>query len=301
MVIDALRTPDESFNELPDWPYEPKYLEGVFGQGDLRLHYIDEGPVDAEVFLCLHGAPTWSYLYRKMIPVFLEAGKRVIALDWLGFGRSDKPVDQAVYTFSFHRDTLTHFIDRMKLKRCVLVCQDWGGLLGLTLPVTHPNLLSGLVVMNTTIATGHSLGPGFEGWKTFIRKSPDLDVARLMQKSVDGLSLQEAQAYSAPFPDTTYKTGLRAFPTIVPTAPDMDGTQYAEPALVYWSEQWDGWSFMGIGLKDPIFGLGSMKKLHQKIKLCPPPMAIEVAGHFTQEHGEDLARAALLHQGYHGQ
>ncbi len=296
MTIDALRTPDEPFYGLPDWPYEAKYIEGVFGQADLRLHYIDEGPRDAEIVLCLHGAPTWSYLYRKMIPIFLEAGKRVITLDWFGFGRSDKPIDQTIYTFSFHRDTLTHFIDRMQIDRCVLVCQDWGGLLGLTLPVTHPKLLSGLVVMNTTIATGHSLGPGFEGWRTFISKSPDLDVGRLMQKSVAGISVAEAKAYSAPFPDSSYKAGVRAFPTIVPTTPDMDGVQYAEPALAYWTDEWAGWSFMGIGLNDPIFGLESMMELNQKIRACPKPMTIAHAGHFTQEHGDHIARAALAHQ-----
>ena len=299
MSIDALRTPEENFIGLPNWPYEAKYLDGWFNQHDLRLHYLDEGPKHADVFLCLHGAPTWSYLYRKMIPIFLESGKRVIALDWFGFGRSDKPRDQAVYTFSFHRQTLTDFIARLNIETCTLVCQDWGGLLGLTLPVTHPSLITGLVVMNTTIASGESLGPGFERWRTFVGKSPDLDIARLMRKSVAGLGLDEARAYGAPFPNASYKAGVRAFPTIVPTSTEMDGAQYAQRAIDFWSNQWNGWSVMGIGLQDPIFGLDSMEQLHQLIKNCPSPIQIREAGHFTQEHGRAIAEAAVRQQTIH--
>jgi len=217
----AVRTPDDRFANLPGWSYAPHYVDLVDG---MRLHYIDEGPASGPVFLCLHGEPTWSYLYRKMIPVLVEAGGRVLAPDWYGFGRSDKPVDDATYTFNFHRDTLVRFVEHMELRGDVtLVCQDWGGVLGLTLPVTHPDVLSRLIIMNTAIATGVSPGPGFLAWRDFVANNPDLDVVGLMKRAAPSLTEAEAMAYGAPFPTAESKAGVRRFPAIVPIADDMEG------------------------------------------------------------------------------
>ena len=166
-MSDVLRTPDERFNELPDFPYTPNYLDDLKGYDGLRMHYVDEGPRDAaNIFLCLHGEPTWSYLYRKMIPVFTAAGHRVVAPDYFGFGRSDKPVQDDVYQFDFHRGSLMAFIEHLELSNIVLVCQDWGGLLGLTLPMDLPDRFSRLLVMNTALGTGDvKLSEGFmDAW-----------------------------------------------------------------------------------------------------------------------------------------
>ena len=296
--MDALRTPDERFENLPGYDFAPHYVDNLNGYEGLRVHYIDEGPKDADrVFLCLHGQPTWAYLYRKMIPVFLESGARVIAPDWLGFGRSDKPVEDSVYTFNFHRDMMIELIIRLDLRNITLVCQDWGGLLGLTIAPDMPDRFPRLLVMNTTIATGESPGEGFDNWRAFNRSQPDLDVAGLMKRASPVLSEAEAQAYSAPFPDQPYKAGVRRFPELVMTSPDMEGVDVSERAMRFWSQRWEGKSFMAIGMQDPVLGPPVMEGLRQTIRNCPQPMKVEDGGHFVQEWGDDIARAALKHWG----
>ncbi len=185
MALDFVRAPDDRFADLPGWPYEPRHAELV-GFDRLRMHHVDEGPRGGDVILCLHGQPTWSYLYRKMIPVFLESGARVVAPDFFGFGRSDKPTDDAVYTWDFHRTSLIAFIERLGLGRFTLVCQDWGGLLGLTLPLDMPDAIERLVVMNTALAVGEPPGPGFLAWRQFVAGQPDFDVGELMRRAVPG-------------------------------------------------------------------------------------------------------------------
>ncbi len=291
--MDAVRTPESRFADLPDWPYAPRYLEALPGFSGLRLHYIDEGPRDGEVFLCLHGEPTWSYLYRKMIPVFTAAGKRVIAPDWFGFGRSDKPIADSAYSFAFHRDTLTAVIDALELDRFVLVCQDWGGLLGLTLPVTHADHLAGLVVMNTALAIGQSPGEGFLRWRDYVANSPDFDVGRLMGRSVAGITPAEIAAYDAPFPGPEYKAGVRTFPALVPIDPEMPGAATSRHASQFWAKAWSGPSFMAIGVQDPVLGPKVMRALHGRIRGCPPPLELPEGGHFVQECGAVVAEAAL--------
>ncbi|MEM8951443.1 MAG: alpha/beta fold hydrolase, partial [Pseudomonadota bacterium] len=146
-MMDALRTPDDRFRDLPGFDFAPHYVDSLPGYEGLRGHYLDEGdPTSDDVFLCLHGEPSWSYLYRKMIPVFAAAGIRVIAPDWLGFGRSDKPVEDAVYSFDFHRDYMLAFIRHLDLRNITLVCQDWGGVLGLTLPMEMPDRFKRLLI-----------------------------------------------------------------------------------------------------------------------------------------------------------
>jgi len=293
--MDVLRTPDERFYNLPDFTYAPNYVEDLPGCSGIRIHYVDEGPADAgPVWLCLHGQPTWTYLYRKMIPEFLGAGHRVVAPDFIGFGRSDKPADDAVYTFDFHREMLLAFIDRLDLRNIRLVCQDWGGLLGLTLPMSRPARFSGLLVMNTTLGTGDlPLGEGFLAWRAYSRSRPDLDVAALMLRSVAGLTEDEAAAYAAPFPDARFKAGVRRFPEMVPDAPDAPGAALSREARAWWKEQWQGKSLMAIGMKDPVLGPPVMRHLHTIIRNCPPPIEVPEAGHFVQEHGREIARKAV--------
>jgi pimeloyl-ACP methyl ester carboxylesterase len=299
MTIESLRTPDERFAILPGFPYAPKYLEDLEGYPGLRLHYVDEGPTDAdEVFLCLHGEPTWSYLYRKMIPVFTQAGARVVAPDWFGFGRSDKPTDEAVYTFDFHRESLLRFVERLDLRGITLVCQDWGGLLGLTLPMDLPDRFTRLLVMNTFIPIGEPVSDGFAGWKGFAAAVPEIPVAGLICSDAAGATnALDALAYDAPFPDNRYKAGVRRFPQIVPVEPGMDGIEHGQRARKFWSNDWTGESFMAVGLRDGVLGGPVMKELRGIIRGCPEAMELPEAGHFVQEYGEPIARRALEHFG----
>ena len=212
--MQVLRTPDERFLDLPGYPFAPNYLmvDDTEG-GELRMHYVDEGPRDAPVLLMLHGEPSWSYLYRKMIPLVVSAGFRAIAPDLIGFGRSDKPVDPAAHSWDMHRAVLLEFIERLDLRNVVLVVQDWGGLLGLTLPMAVPGRYQGLLVMNTTLATGDApLSPGFLAWREMCAKNPGFDVARLLARGNPQMSAAECAAYSAPFPDGGHRAALRAFP-----------------------------------------------------------------------------------------
>lgn len=288
----VLRTPDERFASLSGWPHEPRYLQRPDG---LRLHYLDEGPQQAaRTWLCLHGQPTWSYLYRRMIPVFAAAGDRVVAPDFLGFGRSDKPVDEAAYTFDSHRDSLLDLVKALDLRNIVLVVQDWGGLIGLTLPMAAPARYASLLVMNTTLGTGDQpLGDGFLAWRAFSNKNPDMDIAGLMRRACPHLSDAEAVAYAAPYPDASYKAGVRRFPNLVPDRADAGGAALSREARDFWRRAWTGKSLMAIGMKDPVLGPPVMRALHDVIRNCPAPMEIAEGGHFLQEWGEEIARNAV--------
>lgn len=297
--MQVLRTPDERFAGLPGWPYEARYLPVDVGTGAMRMHYVDEGPRDAAVTaLCLHGEPSWAYLYRKMLPVFTGAGLRVVAPDFFGFGRSDKPQDDAWYGFDRHRESLRRFVDALDLKNVLLVCQDWGGLIGLTLPLAyeHAQRFTRLLVMNTGLGTG-TVTEGFRQWRAYNNSQPDLAVGRLMQRGCAGMSDAEAAAYDAPFPDRRYKAGVRAFPNLVPDHDDAPGAATSRDAAAFWKERWQGESFMAIGLADPVLGAAAMRPLARLIRGCPPPMEIAEAGHFVQEWGAPVAEAALRHFG----
>jgi len=298
-TIEFLRTPDERFAQLPGFPFAPHYLQGLPGFGGLRVHYLDEraAPASGRTFLCLHGQPTWSYLYRKMIPVFTAAGHRVVAPDLFGFGRSDKPVADAVYTFDFHRTMLMRFIEALDLVQVTLVVQDWGGLLGLTLPMEHPGRIDRLLVMNTGLGVGRSPGPGFDAWKAFVAGNPDFDIARMMQRSTPVLSDAEAAAYAAPFPDAHYRAGARRFPELVPVSPGMQGAETSQRAAKFFREEWTGQTFMAIGMQDPVLGPPVMQALAKAIRGCPLPLEIADGGHFLQEWGREVAERALAHFG----
>lgn len=292
--MEILRTPDARFAGLPGFGFAPHYRDDLPGLAGLRVHYLDEGPVDAAItFLCLHGQPTWSYLYRKMIPLFAGAGHRVVAPDLLGFGRSDKPVDEAVYGFDFHRNMLIAFVEALDLTNVCLVCQDWGGILGLTLPPAMPARFTRLLVMNTTLPVGEPVSEGFDHWRAFNRSRPDLDIPALMRRSQPGMTEAEAAAYGAPFPAGRYKAGVRRFPELVMTAPDMAGVATARAAARWWRDDWRGPSFMAVGMADPVLGPDVMARLRATIHGCPPPLEIADGGHFVQERGDIIARAAL--------
>ncbi|UCC19813.1 MAG: alpha/beta fold hydrolase [Promethearchaeota archaeon] len=296
-MIEFLRTPVECFENLPSFPYEPHYIDNLNGYDNLRMHYIDEGSKDAnEVFLCLHGQPTWSYLYRKMIPIFLNAGHRVVAPDYFGFGRSDKPIKEEIYTFDFHRESLIDFIKKLDLKNITLVCQDWGGLLGLTLPMDMPTRFSRLLIMNTWLGVGDvPLSKGFLYWREWNNNHPDLEPGRLIAQQCPQLTDGEKAAYNAPFPDIKYKAGIRRFPNLVPDNLEAPGAETSRRAREWLQNEWFGESFMAVGMQDPVLGPSIMRILRSYIKGCPKPLKINEAAHFVQEWGEEIAKKALEH------
>jgi tRNA(adenine34) deaminase len=292
---DAVRTPDERFAGLPGYPWGPHYIHDLPALGGLRMHYLDEGPPEAPLtWLCLHGNPAWSYLYRRMIPTFLQAGHRVVAPDLVGFGKSDKPKKESAHGFSWHRQVLLEFVERLDLRSVVLVVQDWGGLLGLTLPMAAPHRYRGLLVMNTALGTGDApLSPGFLAWREMCAKNPEFDVARLFARGNPHLAPAECAAYAAPFPDRGHRAALRAFPPMVPERADADGAEVSRAARDFWANEWAGQTFMAVGEQDPVLGLPVMQALRAQIRGCPEPMLLPQAGHFVQEHGEAIARAAV--------
>ncbi|WP_310308793.1 tRNA adenosine(34) deaminase TadA [Hydrogenophaga laconesensis] len=296
---DAVRTPDDRFQNLPGYPWRPRYLNDLPALDGLRMHHLDEGPAEAPVtWLCLHGNPAWSYLYRKMIPVFEASGGRVVAPDLIGFGRSDKPKKESAHTFGWHRQVLLEFVERLDLRNVVLVVQDWGGLLGLTLPMAAPHRYQGLLVMNTILATGETpLSPGFLAWRKMCAQNPEFDVARLFARGNPQMTAEECAAYNAPFPDRGHRAALRAFPARVPEHHDDDGAAISREAREFWSRQWQGRSLMAIGQQDPVLGEPVMQSLHALIRGCPEPLRLPQAGHFVQEHGEAIAHAAVRHFG----
>lgn len=293
-TIEALRTPEERFANLTNWPYAPNYIDTLPDYEGLRVHYVDIGPKTAEhSVLCLHGEPTWAYLYRKMIPVFLEAGCRVVVPDWLGFGRSDKPVDDAVYGFHFHRTMMLRFVEALNLRSITLLVQDWGGILGLTIPQEMPERFARLLIMNTALAVGKAPGAGFLAWKAYAASQPDMDVGKLIARGTPVIGPAEIAAYNAPYPDIRYKAGVRRFPEMVMVEPGMEGIETSKNALGFWKDDWQGQSFMAVGAADPVLGVDTMQALRSVIHGCPDPLILPEAGHFVQEWGEEVARAAL--------
>ncbi len=294
-MVEFVRTPEERFKNIPNFPYEPHYIENLKGYEELRMCYYDEGPKDSkEVFLCLHGEPTWSYLYRKMIPVFLNAGYRIVAPDFFGFGRSDKPVNDEIYTFDFHRNSLIEFILLLDLENITLVGQDWGGIFGLTLPMEFPNRFKRLILMNTILPTGDfEISQGFKAFRDFMSRTPDVDAGRLIKSVTRHLTPEEVSAYNAPFLDIKDKAGIRRFPQLVPTSYDAPGGEISRKVRDWFLNEWSGESFMAVGMADPVLGPPMMEILRGMIPRCPKPLEIKDAGHFVQEWGEIIAKKAL--------
>jgi pimeloyl-ACP methyl ester carboxylesterase len=281
-----MRTPEARFAGLPGFPFRPRYLEWR----GMRAHYVDEGSGE-KTLLCLHGQPTWSYLYRRMIPPFVASGARVVAPDFIGFGRSDKPEDEAEYSFDSHRTFLLEFIESKNLGQITLVVQDWGGLLGLTLPMEMPERFERLLVMNTALGTGDvPLTEGFIAWRAYSSRNPDLACGKLLARACPHLTPAEAAAYDAPFPDARYKAGVRAFPKLVPEHKNDPGAAISRKARDWLKNEWQGETLMAIGAKDPVLGLPAMQLLRSWIRNCPEPLVLEDGGHFLQEWGDEVAQ-----------
>lgn len=293
----SLRTPDERFANLPDYPFVPHYLmiddsEG----GTLRLHYVDEGEQTAPVVLMLHGEPTWSYLYRKMIPTIVAAGYRVIVPDLIGFGRSDKPSHRSDYTYQRHVDWIRELLLQLKLQDITLVCQDWGGLIGLRLVGEHPERFARVVAANTMLPTGdHPLGDSFFKWQQLSQNIPIFATGNIIQGGCAmAMAPEVIAAYDAPFPDETYKEGARQFPMLVPARPDdpaAPANRKAWEALVQFKKPF----LTAFSDKDPITAGGSAV-LQKLIPGCAGQAhtAIENGGHFLQEdQGKKLAEVVV--------
>jgi haloalkane dehalogenase len=294
----ALRTPDERFRKLPGYGFEPHYAEIPDGEGGaLRVHYIDEGPRDArDRLLMMHGEPSWCYLYRKMIPILVAAGHRVIAPDLIGFGRSDKPDKRTDYTYQRHVDWMTSFIEAIDLTHATLVGQDWGGLIGLRLAAEHPDRFAHIVAANTFLPTGdRPAGEAFLRWQQFSQNTPNFDAGWIVNSGCStDLSDEIKAAYNAPFLDDTYKEGARQFPLLVPTSPD-------DPAAPANRKAWDvlnNWQkpfLCAFGDSDPVTK-GGDKAFIAAVPgtKCQPHTTIVGGGHFIQEdRGEELAKVIV--------
>jgi len=216
--VKVLRIPDTAFEGLADYPFAPNYLDvEAAGTPPLRLHYVDEGPRDATPILLLHGEPTWSYLYRKFVPPLAKAGHRVLAPDLIGFGKSDKPNERGDYSYERHVAWMSHWLIQLDLQDITLFCQDWGGLIGLRLVAAFPERFAGLVISNTYLPTGESIGPGFDAWRAFSQATPEFKTGRIVAGGCNReLSAAEVAAYDAPYPDESYQAGARQFPVLVP-------------------------------------------------------------------------------------
>lgn len=288
----ALRTPDARFENLPEFPYAPRYHTLRSG---LRMHYVDEGPREAPVVLMLHGEPTWSYLYRKMIPLFTAAGLRAIAPDLVGFGRSDKLPRMADYSYQGHVDWLREWMEALDLRRMTLICQDWGSLLGLRLAAEHQVRFDRIVVANGFLPTGDlPANRAFRLWRAFAMYSPWFPIGRIVNSGVaNKLSPAEIAAYDAPFPSSAYKAGARAFPRLVPTRPD-DPAAPANRAAWEKLGQWQKPFLTLFGAGDPILGRADGPLQAQVPGAKGQPHARLRGGHFVQEdQGAEIARRVV--------
>jgi haloalkane dehalogenase len=290
--MDILRTPDERFGNLPGYGFAPKYVD-VEG---LRIHYVDEGSSAAEPVLMMHGEPSWSFLYRKMIPVLTAAGYRAIAPDLVGFGRSDKPSQRTDYTYQRHVDWMRGFLERLDLRGLTLVCQDWGGLIGLRLAAEREERFARIVAANTMLPTGdRPLGDAFQAWRKFSQETPQFPVGAIVQGGcATPLPAEVVAAYDAPFPDESYKAGARQFPTLVPNSPDDPA---AAPNRKAWEvlRRWKKPFLTAFSDSDPITR-GGDSFLQEAIPGAQgqPHTTIVGAGHFLQEDkGEELARVVV--------
>lgn len=289
----VVRTPDSRFEALQGWDFETRYTQVDGGPlGPLRIAHAEAGPSDGPVVLLMHGEPSWSYLYRKMIPVLVAAGYRCLAPDLIGFGRSDKPTEQSDYSYAAHVDWMLQWFRAQNLSDVTLFCQDWGGLIGLRLVAAMPEALARVCAANTFLPTGEGKpSKAFEAWRSFSQSAPDFDSGFIVSTgTVRGLSDEARTAYNAPYPDDSFKAGARRFPMLVPTSPEMDGA----------AENREAWRVLEVFEKPflTLFGdsdfvtLGAEKQLQARIPGAKgqPHRIIERAGHFLQEDaGEEIA------------
>ena len=288
-----LRTPDERFANLPGYPFEPRYVD--VGDG-LRMHYLDEGPREAPPVLLLHGEPSWSFLYRKLVWPIVDAGHRVIAPDLIGFGRSDKPAAREDYTYERHVGWVANFIAKVRLGRITLVCQDWGGLIGLRLAAEHEARFARIVAANTFLPTGNEpVSDAFRQWRAFSQETPVFDVGKIVARGCAlPVSPEVIAAYDAPFPDETFKAGARQFPMLVPITPD-DPASAANRAAWAVLNRWTKPVLTAFSDQDPITR-GADKLLQAAIPGAKgqPHTTITEGGHFLQEDQGDALAAVVV-------
>ncbi len=287
-----LRTPEERFLNLPGYDFEALYVD----VGDMRMHYVDKGPQDAEPVLLLHGEPSWSYLYRTMIPPIAEAGLRAVAPDLIGFGKSDKPTEQHDYSYEKHVAWMKVLLEQLDLRNITLVCQDWGSLIGLRLAAENEERFDRIVLANGGLPTGDQNMPmAFSIWRAFARFSPWFPIGRIIQAAtISNLSADVVKAYDAPFPDSSFKAGARAFPKLVPTTPD-DPAATANRAAWDVFRNWQKPFLTSFSDGDPITrGLDKVFVKRVPGAKNQPHTTIEGAGHFLQEEkGPEFAKVII--------
>lgn len=296
--MQLLRTPDDRFDNLPDYPFKPHYLEirDQFEDASIRIHTIDEGGADSQPVLMLHGEPTWSYLYRKMVAPFVKGGYRVVVPDLPGFGKSDKPSRRSDYTYARHVAWMHDWLQAMDLRDIILICQDWGGLIGLRLVAAEPQRFARVVTSNTMLPTGdHSPGEAFMKWQKFSQEVPVFPTGKIVGGgTVKGLPDEVIAAYDAPFPDESFKEGARQFPVLVPTTPDNPESQANREAwnvLMGFEKPW----LCAFGDSDPITSAAA-PVIQKLVPGChgQPHTTLQGGGHFIQEDcGEELMRVVL--------
>jgi haloalkane dehalogenase len=284
-----LRTPETRFANIPDYPFAPHYLDIRDADGTtMRLHYVDEGPRDAAPVLMLHGEPSWSFLYRKMIAGLVAKGHRAVAPDLIGFGKSDKPTEQDDYTFERHVKWMSDWLTATKLTNITLFCQDWGGLIGLRLVAAFPDRFARVIVANTGLPVGTGMTDGFKQWLNFSQTVPVLPIGEIVAMGTKkGLSDEVKAAYAAPFPDETYKAGARRFPALVPVTPEHASvaenkaawevlSRFTKPVLTLFGDS------------DPVTK-GGERVFHERVPGTKgqPHKTIKDAGHFLQEDAPD--------------
>jgi haloalkane dehalogenase len=282
--MDVFRTPDERFATLPGYDFEPHYTE----LDGLRLHYVDEG--EGEPVVCFHGEPTWSYLYRKMLPPLVASGRRVICPDYAGFGRSDKPTDQDWYTYDRHVDLVTRLLAELDVQGVTAVVQDWGGPIGLRWAVENPERVARLVILNTGLFTGR-VSKGFMAWRDFAERNPDLPVGMVVGgATATDVPGDVVAAYEAPFPTPESKAGAAQFPLIVPTSEEMAGATEMR-AVSDALSRWDKPALVAFSDSDPVFPFPrSGEVFAELIPTAGEQVRIEGAAHFLQEdRGQEIA------------
>jgi haloalkane dehalogenase len=290
--VRALRTPDARFANLPDFRYEPRYVEVAFGGEPVRVHYLDEGPKGGPLVLALHGEPSWCFLYRKVIARLVARGVRVIAPDLVGFGRSDKPTERADYTYARHVESMAAFLATADVRDATLLCQDWGGLIGLRLVAEHGDRFSRVVAANTGLPTGdQKLSDAFSAWQAFSQSVPEFPTGVIIRTGcATPLAPQVIAAYDAPFPDETYKAGARQFPLLVPATPE-DPAAPANRAAWEALSRWEKPFLCAFSDSDPVTK-GADAPMREKIPGAAGQSHVTIAGagHFLQEDkGEELA------------
>jgi len=291
-LMHFLRTPDTRFDKLPGYDFAPNYVDVA----ELRMHYVDEGPKDGAVALLLHGEPSWSYLYRHMIPPLRDAGFRTIAPDLIGFGKSDKPTRKSDYSYAGHVGWMTAFVEALGLSDVTLFCQDWGSLIGLRVAAENQQRFSRIALGNGGLPTGDQEMPkAFKAWQKFARFSPWFPIGKIIQKAtVSTLSDDVVRAYDAPFPSAKYKAGARAFPMLVPTTPD-DPAAEANRAAWKVFEQWEKPFLTSFSNRDPVTR-GGEKVWQGKVPGARHTAHVKIqnAGHFLQEDkGPELAETLV--------